>query len=161
MVNTYFYTNMTPQLARFNEVTWRRLEAVVHNWAQPRRTLYIITGSVMDRDNDGLRDADSAAVRVQPRAGRPARVAIPTAFYKVIAYRKAGGGIATLSIILPHDAAKLSGRALGRHFQSHVTTVSQIERVTGLDFFPGSSGLEEETDFCAFAGGAPKSLCGP
>lgn len=159
MVNTYFYTNMTPQFARFNQVTWRRLEAVVHGWARPRRTLYIITGSIMDRDNDGVRDADSAADRVQPRGGRPRRVAIPSAFYKIIAYRQQGGGIATLSIVLPHDASELTGRALGRHFQNHVTTVSRIERLTGLHFFPESTGIAEATDFCAFADGAPRSLC--
>ena len=160
MVNTYFYTNMTPQLARFNEVTWRRLEAVVHNWVRPRRTLYVITGSILDRDNDRQRDSDAVAEKVQPRHGRPARVAIPSAFYKVIAYRRPEGGIATLSIVLPNDETRLTGRALGHYFQTRVTTISEIERVTGLDLFPAATGIVEETDFCVFADGAPKSLCG-
>lgn len=160
MVNTYFYTNMTPQFARFNQVTWRRLEAVVHNWARPGRTLYVITGSIMDRDNDGLRDSDSVAERVQPRHGRPARVAIPSAFYKIIAYRRTDGRIATLSIALPHEGTSLTGRALGQHFKAHVTTISALERLTGFDFFPDGADIVEEMGFCVFADGAPRSLCG-
>jgi endonuclease G, mitochondrial len=161
MVNTYFYTNMAPQFGPFNRVTWRRLEAVVHDWARPRRTLYVITGSILDRDNDGLRDSDLVAQRVQPRHGRPARVAIPTAFYKIIAYRRTDGRIATLSIALPHNATSLTGRALGQHFKDHVTTISALERATGLDFFPNATEIVEETDFCVFADGAPRSLCSP
>jgi DNA/RNA endonuclease G (NUC1) len=160
MVNTYFYTNMTPQLARFNEVTWRRLEAVVHNWATPQRTLFVITGSIMDRDSNAARDADSAAERMQPRHNRPARVAIPSAFYKIIAYRQPDGKLATLSIVLPHDATPLTGRALGQHFKTHVTSILAIERLTGLHFFPGATGINEQPDFCHFADGAPESLCG-
>jgi endonuclease G, mitochondrial len=160
MINTYFYTNMTPQLARFNQVTWRRLEAVIHDWARPRRPMYIMTGSIMDRDRDGARDPDQAALRVVPRGGLPPRVAIPSAFYKVVAYRRPGGGLATLSIILPHDGAELTGRTLGRHFQAHVTTIAIIERATGLHFFPGNAKpIFEAEDFCVFAGGAPASLC--
>lgn len=160
MVNTYFYTNMTPQLARFNEVTWRRLEAVVHDWATPRRTLYIITGSILDRDNDGARDADSAAGRMRPRHNRPARVAIPSAFYKIVAYRRSDGKLATLSIVLPHDDTRLTGHALGQHFKTHVTSISAIEQLTGLHYFPDAAGINEEADFCHFADGAPESLCG-
>lgn len=160
MVNTYFYTNMVPQYARFNQVTWRQLEAVVHNWAKPSRTLYVITGSIMDRNKDGLRDFDHLAPRVQPRQGRPARVAIPSAFYKIVTYRRPDGQVAALSVALPHNETRLTGRALGQHFKQHVTTIAELERVTGLDFLPDAAGITEETDFCAFADGAPRNLCG-
>lgn len=160
-VNTFYYTNMTPQIARFNQVTWNRLEATVRRWVSADRPLYIITGSVLDRDGDGRRDADADAPRMQPRHNRPARVAIPSAFYKIIAYLQPNGRLATLSVLLPHDGTRLTGRDLGRHFERHVTTVSAIEQLTGLDFFPTGPGLDEETEFCRYAGGSPRSLCGP
>lgn len=160
MVNTYFYTNMVPQFGRFNRVTWRQLEAVVHDWAKPGRTLYVISGSIMDRDADGLRDQDSLAPRVQPRHGRPARVGIPSAFYKIIAYRQPDGKIATLSIGLPHDKAQLTGRALGAHYEQHVTTIADLESRTDLKFLPDASDIVEGTSFCAFADGGGANLCG-
>lgn len=159
MVNTFFYTNMTPQTGRFNRVTWRRLEAVVKGWAKAKGTLYVISGSILDRDGDGQRDTDSAAERMEPRRNRPARVAVPTAFYKIIAYRNPDRSLTTLSIVLPHNDVQLTGEALGQHFKDRVTTISQIEGVTGLDFFPEGPTIAEASAFCTFAGGAPRSLC--
>jgi DNA/RNA endonuclease G (NUC1) len=160
-VNTFFYTNMTPQIGRFNQVTWNRLEATVRRWVRTDRPLYVITGAVLDRDGDGRRDADADAPRMQPRHNRPARVAIPSHFYKIIAYRQPNGRLATLSVLLPHDGTPLTGRDIGRLFERHVTTVAAIEQLTGLDFFPAGPGLDEETEFCRYAGGSPRSLCGP
>ena len=40
-----------------------------------------------------------------------------------------------------------------------MTTIADLERVTGLDFFPENPAIAEETAFCAFAGGAPRNLC--
>lgn len=84
---------------------------------------------------------------------------MPTAFYKIIAYRNPDRSLTTLSIVLPHSDNRLSGRALGLHFEDHVTTISEIERVTGLDFFPEGPTIAEASAFCTFAGGAPRSLC--
>lgn len=160
MVNTFFYTNMAPQLARFNRGIWGRFEAVVRTWVERKRTVYVISGSIFDRDNDKLRDPDSAAQLMKPRHG-PARVAVPTAFYKIISYRAPDGRLATLSVVLPHRPVSLTGRKVGEYFQENVKTVAEIERETGLDFFPDGAGLAEESDFCAFAGGAPASMCAP
>lgn len=160
MVNTFFYTNMAPQLGRFNRGIWGRLEAVVRTWVERKRTVYVISGSIFDRDNDKLRDPDSAAELMEPRHG-PARVAVPTAFYKIISYRAPDGRLATLSMVLPHRPVSLSGLKVGEYFQENVKTVAEIERETGLDFFPERADLAEESDFCAFAGGAPKSMCRP
>lgn len=160
MVNTFFYTNMAPQLGQFNRGIWARLESVVRTWVQRNRTVYVISGSIFDRNNDNRRDADTAAVRMVPRHNRPARVAIPTAFFKIISYRRADGRLATLSLILPHQVVRHSGRRQGQYFQENVRTVADIERLTGLNFFPNESNIGEETNFCSFAGGAPTSLCG-
>ena len=158
MVNTFFYTNMAPQLARFNRGIWARLEAITRTWVKQKKTLYVISGSIFDRDDDARRDPDNAAELMVPRHG-PARVGVPTAFFKIITYRKPGGGLATLSIVLPHQAVSFSGRRQGEFLQSKVTSVAAIEQATSLDFFPDGQDLGEETDFCAFAGGAPRSLC--
>jgi DNA/RNA endonuclease G (NUC1) len=159
MVNTFFFTNMAPQRGQFNRGIWKRLEGIVRNWVQANATVYVITGSVFDRDNDGRRDADSAAEPTEPRRGRPRRMGIPTAFYKIITYRRADGRLTTLSLLLPHQVVSVSGRAAGRYFQAHVTTVARLERLTGLDFFPTETNIGEATDFCSFSRGTSATLC--
>lgn len=94
-----------------------------------------------------------------PRRG-VARVTIPTAFYKIITFRRDDGSLSTLALIVPHAAVHNSGRQRGAYFQQHIVPVAEIKRPTGIDFFPGTTELGEEHEFCGFAGGATHALCG-
>ena len=59
MINTFMFTNMAPQIGiGFNRSFWAHFEKRVREWAQDRREIYVITGSIFDRDTDGVRDAD-------------------------------------------------------------------------------------------------------
>ena len=136
MINTYPYSNMTPQHKEFNEHTWSRLESWVRIWTQKRGDLFVITGAVFDQNNDHVRDDDNAARRVPPRN----RVAIPTHFYKIIFKKKALGASDSIAILLPHDNAKHTGDAWIDYMTAHITTIGEIQRVTGVDFLPGVTG---------------------
>jgi endonuclease G len=92
MDNGFLFSNMTPQFENFNRKVWQRLEAHVHNWAISSNGLFIITGAVFDRDNDGQRDPDSDAVRMAPLN----RVAVPSHFYKILIHVRTSGVIDTL-----------------------------------------------------------------
>jgi len=133
MVNTSFYTNMAPQRGGFNRGIWKGLETVVRSWIEKRKTVYVITGSIFDRDGDGLKDPDMLAKRMLPRRG-PAPVAVPTAFYKIVTCRPEDGSLSTLAILLPHEVVRDSGLQRGACFQEHVVPVAEIERRTGIDF---------------------------
>jgi len=138
MINTYLYSNMTPQHDTFNRHTWERLEALVRMWTQKRGDLFVITGSVFDQNGDHMRDADSAAQRVPPTR----RVAIPTHFYKIIFKKKMLGASDSIAILLPHDDAPHNGDAWIAYVTSHITTIGEIERVTGIDFLPRVGGAK-------------------
>ena len=138
MINTYLYSNMTPQHDTFNRHTWERLESLVRVWTQNRGDLFVITGSVFDQNGDHVRDADDAARRVAPSN----RVAIPTHFYKIIFKKKTLGASESIAILLPHDDAKHTGDAWINYVTSHITTIGEIERVTGIDFLPGVTGAK-------------------
>jgi DNA/RNA endonuclease G (NUC1) len=135
MINTYIYSNMTPQHKNFNEHTWERLESLVRMWTQKRGDLFVITGAVFDQNDDHVRDADNLAQRVPPRN----RVAIPTHFYKIIIQRRLLGAADSIAILLPHDNAKHTGEAWVPYITDHITTIGEIERVTGINFLPGLS----------------------
>jgi DNA/RNA endonuclease G (NUC1) len=142
MINTFPYSNMTPQFSNFNQITWKRLEATVRMWVQKRGDLFVITGAVFDRDGDNTRDADSAASRVAPRN----RVAIPTHFYKIIFKKRFIGPSDSIAIFLPHDNDKHLGDTWFVYMADHITTIRDISRRTGIDFLPGLSG-SKRTEF--------------
>lgn len=158
-LNTYMFTNMSPQTCRFNRGIWQIFEGIVRHWAKERGTLYIVSGSVFDRDGDNRRDADSVAPRMEAR-NKSKRVAVPSAFYKIVTLKKPDGTLETVTVLLPHNDLKLSGPAALKYLQDHVTTVAAVEAVTDLDFFPkGSPDLNESSTFWSFAGRMPTNLC--
>jgi endonuclease G len=158
--NSFIMSNMAPQNCQFNRGIWQILEGITRLWAAEHGTVYVVSGSIFDRDTNGQRDADSAAMRMHSTNGQE-RVAVPSAFFKVITFRRPNGSLATLSIMMPHDTSNPDGPAALAYLQAHVTTVAAIERVTGLDLFPGAGAtdLGESTTFWTFTGRQPRSLC--
>ncbi|MEA3017248.1 MAG: endonuclease mitochondrial [Sphingomonadales bacterium] len=156
--NSFIMSNMAPQTCQFNRGIWQILEGITRLWAAENGTVFVFSGSVFDRDANSRRDPDSAAQRMAARNGT-SRVAIPSHFYKVIALRRASGPVETLSIMMPHDTANPDGPAALRYLQAHVTTIAAIERVAGIDLFPGTAGIREATTVWPFRGTQPRSLC--
>jgi endonuclease G len=135
MINTYVYSNITPQHKNFNEHTWERLETLVRMWASKRGDLFVVTGAVFDQNGDNSRDADNLTQRVPPHN----RVAIPTHFYKIIFQKHLLSADESIAILLPHDDAKHTGDAWITYITGHITTIGEIERATGINFLPGLS----------------------
>src|SRR4051812_6286483 len=158
--NSFILSNMAPQSCQFNRGIWQILEGIVRLWAAEHGTVYVVSGSVFDRNGDGVRDDDNAAMRM-PSGNGGRRVGVPSAFFKIITYRRADGSLATLSIMMPHDTANPDGPAALAYLQAHVTTLAAIEHVTGLDLFPaaGATGLGESATLWPFTGRQPRSLC--
>ncbi len=130
MDNSFIFSNMAPQFPNFNQRVWERLERMVRNWAIVSDGIHVITGAVFDRDGNEQRDADEDADRVNPTE----RVAIPTHFYKIIIHRRPSGFIDTISILLPHD--NRSNTNNDNHLRRNITSIDEIEGLTGIDFFP-------------------------
>lgn len=156
--NSFIMSNMAPQTCQFNRGIWQILEGITRLWAAEHGIVYVLSGSVFDRDGNGVRDSDASAHHMRSNNGAE-RVAIPSAFYKIITIRRADGSLSTLSILMPHDTANPNGPAALAYLQAHVTTVAAIEGVTGLDLFPSASNLGESASLWAFVGRQPRSLC--
>jgi DNA/RNA endonuclease G (NUC1) len=139
--NSFILTNMAPQLGAFNSGIWGRLEDKAREWAARHPNLYILSGSVFDRDGDGRRDPDGAARRMTTNGGT--RVGIPTHFFKIIAYQGVGGQVETIAFLLPHAATRPRGAAIPAYLSAHITDIATIERLTGLDLFPDAAGINE------------------
>jgi DNA/RNA endonuclease G (NUC1) len=132
MINTYMFSNMTPQYKHFNRGVWEKLEGMVRNWAKLKGKVYVISGAVFDKNNDGKQDSDSEVERVKPGG----RVAIPSHFYKIIIYPKLGGQADTIAILLPNNDAIHLNAEYQDMLTTNITTIKRIESLTGFTFFP-------------------------
>jgi endonuclease G len=140
--NSFVMSNMTPQYGLFNRGIWRKLEDYVRRWAIANGTGYIVTGSIFDRNGDGLRDSDSAAPLMKPRKGTP-HVAIPMAFYKVIAVEQGDHSLKTLAFILPNTPLDVKSKDTLTYLSSKIVRLDAIERVTATDLFPANPPIIE------------------
>jgi len=137
VLNSFLMSNMTPQYCQFNRGVWQMLESLVRLWVadKDRGTLYVITGSVFDRDNDGKRDPDASAKRMKSKNGK-SRVAVPSHFYKILIHQRGDGAVETISFLLPHDQTDLDGNEAFQYLEQHIRSVEEIQAVAGLQFFP-------------------------
>lgn len=111
---SYFYSNMSPQLPEFNRELWSDLEAKVRAYIfqHPSSRLFVVTGPILDAN--------------PPRIDRGIhKVAIPKAFFKVIADVENGRAI---GFVVPHQ----NSESLLKTF---AMPIDEVESLTGLDFF--------------------------
>jgi endonuclease G len=122
MKESFYFSNMSPQLPAFNRGVWKRLEEMMRSWATDNSAIYIVTGPVL---TPGL-----------PTIGAN-RVSIPNYYYKVILdYTQPE--IKAMGFILPNAS---SSSAL----TSFAVSIDEVEKATGLDFFPALPDDQETT----------------
>jgi endonuclease G len=112
---TYLMTNITPQLPGLNQKAWAGLENVVEDvYATRLGGVWVVTGPIFDPDH--LREMCNG-------------VEVPLAFYKIV-LRNKGGQLDALAVVLDQDTAP------GTPVRRLLKSIDEIERRTGLDFFP-------------------------
>jgi len=121
MKETFYMSNMSPQLPEFNRGIWKKLEDLIRQWARSEKELYIVTGPVIKPGYTQI--------------GYMNLVAVPQYFYKVVLdYR--GANKKAIGFILPNEGSKAP-------LSMFAVSVDSVESVTGLDFFPNLPDEEE------------------
>ncbi len=131
MKETFYMSNVCPQEPQFNRGIWLELEKMVRAWAYKYQKIYVVTGPVL--------------VPGLGTIGRTNRVAVPKQFYKVVLYVNPPyvKGIAFL----------MNNEASNAKLSSFVVPIDQVEKVTGIDFFPRlPDGLESQVESRSNAG---------
>jgi len=126
MSETFFLSNMTPQVHVFNTGIWRELEEDVRDWAKKFKHLYVVTGPVLtQKPIDYIGDND---------------VAVPESFYKVI-LDLSEPELKAIAFVIPN-------RVSFKRLNNYATTIDEVEDLTGIDFFPEllGEGMEKELE---------------
>ena len=117
---TFYGTNMTPQLNAHNEGIWSSLESKVRNVANGSDTTYVVTGVIV-----------SASSKIEKDSYKN-NVTIPDAYFKVLLrYSKSStlGQWNAAAFYLEH---RKYSESLGKQ---HSMSVDELEQMTGIDFF--------------------------
>ncbi|NND61666.1 MAG: DNA/RNA non-specific endonuclease [Flavobacteriaceae bacterium] len=118
---TFLTSNISPQDHDFNGGIWNRLEQKVRFWANKYDGVYVVSGGILE---DGLRTIGDE------------RVSIPKEFYKIVVDISEEKPKA-IAFIIPNKKSSES-------FYEYVVTIDQIEKKTGIDFFPQLSDRVEK-----------------
>ncbi|MCX8112306.1 MAG: DNA/RNA non-specific endonuclease [Bacteroidia bacterium] len=113
MSETFYLSNMSPQLHEFNAGIWEAVESMVRSWARQKGRLVVYTGPVLNR--------------VKKRVGK-SRVSVPEAYYKVV-YHLDEKAPSAVGFLVPHVPTTHSPL-------NFLVSVDSVEKHTGIDFFP-------------------------
>ena len=123
MEETFYMTNVVPQVPEFNRGIWKELESKIRKWVKIEGRLYIITGPLLRNDIEEVeRISDNGPT-------------VPRGFYKIVldydgSYKK---GIAFM----------FKNKEIDQPLEKFVTTIDLVEEYTGIDFFPNLTTAEE------------------
>ena len=113
MRESFLLTNICPQAPSLNRGDWNEMEIQCRKWAETYGDVYIVAGPILYRGH-------------HKRIGAH-RVTVPEAFFKVVLCMR-GEPKAIGFIYKNGDGNRPKG--------DYVNTVDEVERITGIDFFP-------------------------
>ena len=136
-INTYTMANMSPQHCRFNRGVWLSLEHLSRAWAKKYNSVYITSGAIFDKNDDGNRDLDSEANRMESRNGK-SRVAVPTDYYKVMLRQTADGQWHSIAFLLPHNNNKngVQWAKVKPYAMANIVSLEELEDKADIDLMP-------------------------
>ena len=110
---TFLTSNISPQEHQFNAGIWNRLEQKTRYWATKYKSLYVITGGILEDSSKSIGSE---------------KVTVPTNFYKIILDFHEPE-IKAIAFLIPHEDSE-------KALYKFVTSIDNIEEITGIDFFP-------------------------
>jgi endonuclease G len=120
MTESFYMSNMSPQVPSFNRGIWSKLEDKVREWALEKNGVYVVTGSLLNKSCGTI-------------AGS---ITVPCAYYKIV-FKQTPHGAEAIAFMLSNAGSSLP-------LKQFVVSIDYLESLTGIDFFESLSDAEEE-----------------
>ena len=117
---TFYGTNMTPQLNEHNEGIWADLENKVRGYAKSSDTTYVVTGVIVSTSSKKEKDSYGNSVT------------IPDAYFKVVLKYSPSSTLGTWNAAAFYLEHREYSESIDKQ---HSMSVDQLEEITGMDFF--------------------------
>ena len=143
--NTHTVLNAIPQRPKFNQGIWQNLEYLTGAWAQTYGTVWVIQGPVFYQGKQLAWIGDEGE----------RKIAVPDAVFKIVIRDKTGeekNNAAArdretpevLAFLYPQLGPGYFGPSKDYRHARFLTTVDEIETLTGLDFKPSANATIEK-----------------
>lgn len=112
MSESFYLSNISPQVPAFNRGIWKRLEEKVRYWAMMNDSIFVVTGPILNNPigKIGINN-----------------VSVPKAFYKtLVGY--SNGKVKGIAFIMPNEKSDKS-------IYKYATSIDEVEKITGIDFY--------------------------
>lgn len=125
-----FYTsNISPQVKGFNQGVWNDLEMQVRTWTKKYGRIYVVTGPVLPKNSKESRKMYATNHGKDVKTN----VTVPDKFYKILYDFSKKGKEKMIAFVIPNEDTDTP-------FTEFVTTVDEVEKMTGIDFFSNLDG---------------------
>lgn len=115
MQESFYMTNICPQNHNLNRGDWKELEEACRLWAKKEGKIYVVCGPVLYRQKHRT-------------IGKKHKITVPEAFFKVILCTNSNP---------PKAIGFIYKNTSGNHpLDTYVNSVDEVERITGINFFP-------------------------
>ncbi len=116
MDECFYMTNICPQHHNLNRGDWKELEEACRRWAE-KEPVYIVAGPIL------YKKAKYGYI------GKTHDIRVPDAFFKVVLSGIRSNAPRAIGFIYKNEAGN-------NKLDSYVNSIDQVERLTGIDFFP-------------------------
>jgi endonuclease G len=126
IAETFYLSNISPQVRDFNHGVWKELEELSRDWAIKFNKLYVVTGPILKDGGKGEIGAN--------------RVTVPTAYYKILLDLSETNPKA-IAFIVPNEVSY-------DPLFKYTVSIDEVEKQTGINFYPKlmSRDLERELE---------------
>ena len=119
MNESFYMSNMSPQVPALNRGIWSKLEDKVRDWALQKNGVYVVTGPLLNKSCGTVNQ----------------KITIPCAYYKIV-FKQTKTGVEAIAFLLPN-----AGNA--GSLKQFVVSIDYLETLTGIDFFASLSDNQE------------------
>ncbi len=131
---TFYMSNMSPQLYNFNSYYWAELELLIRNWSKSSafKKLYVCKGGTIREDQRYGGKGYFETINIK---NERVRVAIPKYYFMAILAETTNNSYQSIGFLLEqHGNYPASYPALSA-MKQHVKSIDELEEFTGIDFF--------------------------
>jgi endonuclease G, mitochondrial len=124
ITETFYLSNISPQVRDFNHGVWKELEELSRDWAIKFNKLYVVTGPILKDGGKGEIGAN--------------RVTVPTAYYKILLDLSETNPKA-IAFIVPNEVSY-------DPLFKYTVSIDEVEKQTGINFYPKLMSRELERE---------------
>lgn len=124
IAETFYLSNISPQVRDFNHGVWKELEELSRDWAIKFNKLYVVTGPILKDGGKGEIGAN--------------RVTVPTAYYKILLDLSETNPKA-IAFIVPNEVSY-------DPLFKYTVSIDEVEKQTGINFYPKLMSRELERE---------------